>query len=155
MNSNTHIKQLNEMIINATIYLSNETIDIFQEIENDNKRMFDNLQIPLEELCNYANGSDEDIDKTIRDALNQVHQQLIKLIDTIQNDFINKIPSEDNPRLINENLEDEILWYIRLVGIIFPILILIIGIIPIIFFIFIIICRLCHSKQNVVSSDYR
>jgi hypothetical protein len=154
INSSVHINELNELIPQQ-IDLPNSTIDLFQRIQDDNKRMFVDLEKPLAELCNYANGTNEDIDKTMIDSLEQIHKELIKLIDTIRNDFLNQITSGQNAMLINKDLEDQIRWYIRLVGIILLVLVIIIGFIPIIFFIFIIICRLCHCQKTNGSSNYR
>jgi hypothetical protein len=55
--------------------------------------MFEDLENPLQELCDYANGTDADIDKTMIESLDQIHRELIKLIDTIQNDFLNQMTS--------------------------------------------------------------
>jgi hypothetical protein len=153
INSSTHINELNRLI-NQTTGLSNATIALFQTIQDDNNRIFDDLQKPLHELCDYGNGTDTDIDKTIIDALDQVHQQLTKLIDTIQNDFLNHMTSGENGMLINKDSEDQIRWYIRLVGIILLVLVIVIGLIPIIFFIIIIMYRLCHCQRNDPSSNY-
>ncbi len=154
IDSSEHMKELSVLIDQETD-LPNATMDLFQKIQDDNKRMFDDLEKPLQELCDYANGSDTDIDKTILEALDQVHEQLIKLIDTIQKDFLDHMTSGENAMLMNKNLEDQIRLYIRLVGIILLVLVIIIGLIPIIFFILIIMCRLCHCKQNDASSNYR
>ncbi len=149
INSSVHMDELNKLIQQQT-GLPNETIVAFQIIQADNKRMLVDLEQPLQELCNYANGTDADIDQTIIEALDQVHQQLRKLIDTIQKDFLNQMPSGGNGTLINKNLEDQIRWYVRLVGIILLVLVIVIGLIPIIFFIFITICCLSNGRSSRV-----
>ena len=103
--------------------------------------MITELQKPLEELCDYANGNDGDINNIIIDALEQVHQQLTKLIDTIENDILKNIISEDNGMLIKKDLEDQIRYYIYLAGIILPVIIILIGIIPILFLVFTWLCN--------------
>lgn len=153
-NSRAHIQELNELIGPET-GSPNATTDLFQKIQDDNNRMFNDLEKPLQVLCDYANGDDADIDTTIIESLDQVHEQLTKLIDTIQKDFLNQMPSGENAMLISKNLEDQIRWYISLVGIILLVFVIIIGLIPIIFFILIIICRSCHCQQSDASSNYR
>jgi hypothetical protein len=153
--SSVHINELNELLIDPETSLPSETIAIFQVIRNENQRMIDDLKIPLQELCDYANGTDTEIDNTIFDAFNLVHQQLRKLIDTIQNDILSQITPWQNAMLMNKDLEEQVRWYVRLVGTILLVLIIILGLIPIVFFIIIIICRLNRCQRNDSSPNYR
>ncbi|CAF1126923.1 unnamed protein product [Didymodactylos carnosus] len=104
-----HIHELNILINQETSVLP-ETIALFREIQNENQRMIDDLKLPLQELCDYANGSEPEIDDTIFDALNLVHQQLRKLIDTIQNDILSHITPWQSAMLMNKDLEDRVRW---------------------------------------------
>ncbi|CAF1156417.1 unnamed protein product [Didymodactylos carnosus] len=149
-----HIHELNILINQETSVLP-ETIALFREIQNENQRMIDDLKLPLQELCDYANGSEPEIDDTIFDALNLVHQQLRKLIDTIQNDILSHITPWQSAMLMNKDLEDRVRWYVRLVGTLLLVLIIILGLIPMVFFIVIAICRLSHCERNDSSSNDR
>lgn len=117
--------------------------------------MFKDLEKPLAQLCNYANGNESEIDQTIINSLNQMHEELNKLIETVQNNFLDQMTSGQNSALINEDLEDKIRYYIRLVGIMLLVLVIVIGIIPLVFFIIIVICRLCHCQKSGRLSNHR
>jgi hypothetical protein len=152
--SGAHINTLNELIYEDTSLLQG-TILLFEEIESEHQKMIEYLKIPLQELCDYADGSETDIDNTILDALYPIHQQLEKLIDTIEKDFVSDAASWQNTLLINENLEDQIRRYARLVGTILLVLIIVFGLIPIVFFTIIILCRCCRGQRKDSSSEGR
>ncbi|CAF1445232.1 unnamed protein product [Rotaria sordida] len=149
-----HIEELDQLI-NQSTSLSPETYDTFASIKIESNNMINSLKAPLQKLCDYADGKNKEIDDTIIKALNLVHQQMNKLIDTIRNDFLIEITPWQNNMLMDKNLEDKIRWYIRLVGIILLVLTIVLGFIPITFFILIIICHLCCHQQNDLSSTYR
>ncbi|CAF4975779.1 unnamed protein product [Rotaria sp. Silwood1] len=149
-----HIGAL-EQLINQTTSLTSEIYVTFASIKSESNNMIDSLKAPLQKLCDYADGKDKEIDDTIIKALNLLHQQMKKLIDTIRNDFLTHLTPWENKMLINKNLEDKIRWYIRLVGIILLVLTIVFGFIPITFVILISICYLCRCQQNGRSSKYR
>ncbi|CAF4097272.1 unnamed protein product [Rotaria sordida] len=149
-----HIEELDQLI-NQSTSLSPETYDTFASIKIESNNMINSLKAPLQKLCDYADGKNKEIDDTIIKALNLVHQQMNKLIDTIRNDFLIEITPWQNNMLMDKNLEDKIRWYIRLVGIILLVLTIVLGFIPITFFILIIICHLCCHQQNDLSPKYR
>ncbi|CAF3515485.1 unnamed protein product [Rotaria sp. Silwood1] len=149
-----HIGAL-EQLINQTTSLTSEIYVTFASIKSESNSMIDFLKAPLQKLCDYADGKDKEIDDTIIKALNLLHQQMKKLIDTIRNDFLTHLTPWENKMLINKNLEDKIRWYIRLVGIILLVLTIVFGFIPITFVILISICYLCRCQQNGRSSKYR
>ncbi|CAF3915332.1 unnamed protein product [Rotaria sordida] len=149
-----HTEELDQLI-NQSTSLSPETYDTFASIKIESNNMINSLKAPLQKLCDYADGNDKEIDDTIIKALNLVHQQMNKLIDTIRNDFLIEITPWQNNMLMDKSLEDKIRWYIRLVGIILLVLTIVLGFIPITFFILIIICHLCCHQQNDLSSTYR
>ncbi|CAF4117852.1 unnamed protein product, partial [Rotaria sordida] len=149
-----HIEELDQLI-NQSTSLSSETYDTFASIKIESNNMINSLKAPLQKLCDYADGNDKEIDDTIIKALNLVHQQMNKLIDTIRNDFLIEITPWQNNMLMDKSLEDKIRWYIRLVGIILLVLTIVLGFIPITFFILIIICHLCCHQQNDLSPKYR
>ncbi|CAF1445250.1 unnamed protein product, partial [Rotaria sordida] len=91
----THIKELDQLI-NQNTSLSSETYDAFAFIKNESNNMINSLKAPLQKLCDYADGNDKEIDDTIIKALNLVHQQMNKLIDTIRNDFLIEITPWQN-----------------------------------------------------------
>jgi len=150
--SEAHLNALNELIYEETSLFPG-TILLFEEIKNEHRNMIEYLKIPLRELCDYADGSEMEIDNTILDALDPIHQQLEKLIDTIEKDFLSDAASWQNTLLINENLEGQIHRYISLVGTILLVLIIIFGLIPIFFFIIIILCRCCRGQRKDSSSN--
>ncbi|CAF4202661.1 unnamed protein product, partial [Rotaria sordida] len=94
----THIKELDQLI-NQNTSLSSETYDAFAFIKNESNNMINSLKAPLQKLCDYADGNDKEIDDTIIKALNLVHQQMNKLIDTIRNDFLIEITPWQNNML--------------------------------------------------------
>ncbi|CAF1230889.1 unnamed protein product [Rotaria sp. Silwood1] len=149
-----HIGAL-EQLINQTTSLTSEIYVTFASIKSESNSMIDFLKAPLQKLCDYADGKDKEIDDTIIKALNLLHQQMKKLIDTIRNDFLTHLTPWENKMLIDKNLEDKIRWYIRLVGIILLVLTIVFGFIPITFVILISICYLCRCQQNGRSSKYR
>ncbi|CAF3662702.1 unnamed protein product [Adineta steineri] len=127
--SDVHIKELNELI-NQEINLLPETIDVFTEIQNQHREMIEYLEIPLQELCDYADGSEIEIDKTILHALHLIHEQLEKIIEKIENDFLTYLNPWQNAMLMSESLEEQIRC-------------------PIIFFVIVIVCcrNRCHRKH--------
>ncbi|CAF2522108.1 unnamed protein product [Rotaria sp. Silwood2] len=150
--ADVHITELEELI-NEELNLLPEAIILFQDIKNDNREMINYLKMPLQEPCNYANGNDTETLDIVIGALDLVHQQMRKLIDTIRNDFLSQITPWQNSMLMNKTLEDKVQWYVRLVVTILLVLIVILGLIPIVFFILIIICRMCHQLLGANSND--
>ncbi|CAF1499265.1 unnamed protein product [Adineta steineri] len=146
--SDVHIKELNELI-NQEINLLPGMIDVFAEIQNQHREMIEYLEIPLQELCDYADGSEIEIDKTILHALHLIHEQLEKIIEKIENDFLTYLNPWQNAMLMSESLEEQIRWYVRLVRTITIVLVLTFGLSPIIFFVIVIVCcrNRCHRKH--------
>ncbi|CAF2122751.1 unnamed protein product [Rotaria magnacalcarata] len=146
--SEVHIKELEELI-NQEKHLLPEVIVLFQGIKTDSREMINYLKIAFQEPCDYANGNDTDIIKIVIHGLDLVHQQMRKLIDTIDNDVLSQITPWQNAMLLNKNLEDKVRWYVRLVTTILIVLIIIVGLIPIVLLIIIITCRVCHRRKHV------
>ncbi|CAF1327286.1 unnamed protein product [Adineta steineri] len=145
-----HMEQLNHTINNESSSLLPVVKDLFGEIKNQQQDMIEQLNKPLQELCRYSNGNEVEIDNTILNALDLVHKQLRILIDTIKQDFL-----EYMTVLMKQDLEDRVRYYIRLVGIILLVLIIIFGLIPISFLAIIILCRCCRYQRQKSSSKYR
>ncbi|CAF1436154.1 unnamed protein product [Adineta steineri] len=145
-----HMEQLNHTINNESSSLSPVVKYLFEEINKQHQDMIEQLKIPLQELCRYSNGSEVEIDNTILNALDLVHKQLRILIDTIKRDFLGYMTV-----LMKQDLEDRVRYYIRLVGIILLVLIIIFGLIPISFLAIIILCRCCRYQRQKSSSKYR
>ncbi|CAF1107838.1 unnamed protein product [Rotaria sordida] len=146
-NIDKYIQELQD-IINKESILSPLVIQIFQEIQEQYQNTIDYLQIPLKEICNYANGTQTDIDMKLLNVLNLVHEKLLKAINSINNDILSQITPWQNYMLINIELEERIRRYISLVGIIFLVLVIVLGMIPVVFFNFIIIYRLFNQNKN-------
>ncbi|CAF2561312.1 unnamed protein product [Rotaria sp. Silwood2] len=146
-NVDNNIQNL-QNIINKESTLSPLAVQTFKDIQEQYQDMINYLQIPLEEVCNYANGTQTDIDMKLLNVLNLVHDKLIKAINSINDDVLKKITPWQNHMLINKDLEEQIRHYINLVGIISLVLVIILGIIPVGFLIFIIIYRLCNRNDN-------
>ncbi|CAF4457529.1 unnamed protein product, partial [Rotaria sp. Silwood2] len=107
--ADVHITELEELI-NEELNLLPEAIILFQDIKNDNREMINYLKMPLQEPCNYANGNDTETLDIVIGALDLVHQQMRKLIDTIRNDFLSQITPWQNSMLMNKTLEDKVQW---------------------------------------------
>jgi len=142
-----HIQELNDTIEKEST-IPQSAIDIFHDIQEQYQTMIDYIQKPLKEICNYANGTENDIDKKLLEALDIVHIELKRVIDIIERDILNKITPWQNHMLINTDTEEQIRAYMNLVGNIFLVLVITLGGIPVIFFVFIIISRLCGCDQN-------
>ncbi|CAF1109577.1 unnamed protein product, partial [Rotaria sordida] len=151
-NIDKSIQELQD-IINKSSTLSPLAIQTFQEIQEQYKNTIDYLQIPLKEICNYANGTQTDIDMKLLNVLSFVHEKLITAINSINNDILSKITPWQNYMLLNIDLEEKIRGYINLVGIIFLVLVIVLGMIPVCFLIFIIIYRLCNQNENKYNNN--
>ncbi|CAF1194881.1 unnamed protein product [Rotaria sordida] len=125
-NIDKYIQELQD-IINKESILSPLVIQIFQEIQEQYQNTIDYLQIPLKEICNYANGTQTNIDMKLLNVLNLVHEKLLKAINSINNDILSQITPWQNYMLINIELEERIRRYISLVGIIFLVLVIVLG----------------------------
>ncbi|CAF1093637.1 unnamed protein product [Rotaria sordida] len=123
-NIDKYIQELQD-IINKESILSPLVIQIFQEIQEQYQNTIDYLQIPLKEICNYANGTQTNIDMKLLNVLNLVHEKLLKAINSINNDILSQITPWQNYMLINIELEERIRRYISLVGIIFLVLVIV------------------------------
>jgi hypothetical protein len=150
-----HIGELNELIDEETSFLLPEVLVLFKLIKEDHRKMIESLKIPLQELCDYADGSETEIDNTIAHGLNLVHQQLIKLIDTIENNFLSHITPWENAMLMNKESEDQFRWYVSLVGTILLVLTIVFGLVPIVFIIIIIVCSWYHYQRKNSPARYR
>jgi len=143
--SNSHMQELgiiiNQSNLTAGVYLE------FQELQNKITDIFNQLNNPVQELCSFANGNDSNINQMIIDGLKQVDEQLDKLTNTIKDDIITQLPSEDSP-MLDKNLEDQIKKYSRLIIIILTVLIVLFGFIPLAFLLFTCLCGLCRSNQE-------
>ena len=149
--SQRHIEELNVLVQQETS-LSNESLTLFQRIEENNQQMIEYLKIPVAEVCDYAGGSETQVDASIFGALAKVHQQLTKLIDRIRTDILNNITPWQNAMLLSPNVEDQVRWYISLVGIILLVFIPVIGLIPIVFIVVLLICRRSQRRTHYQSS---
>jgi len=150
-NTDDHIRELEDEINKQLI--PEEAIKTFIKFKERYLSVVEYIQIPLTELCNYVNGTETDIDKKLLEALDIVHLQLEKLIDTINQDIINKTTPWQNNMLMDIELEETIRSYISLGGTIFFALVIVLGGIPVIFFVFILISRLCSCTQNQSCED--
>ena len=151
-NIDQHIRELNDEI-DRQPSIPLPAIDLFKQMEEQYQTIIIDIQIPLKEVCKYANETDTDIDKKLLEALDIVHVQLKKLIDTINQDILDKIIPWQNHMLIHTDVEEQIHRYIKLVHTFIIILLAVLGGIPCIFLIFIIISRLCCSDGNNSSDD--
>ncbi|CAF0996212.1 unnamed protein product [Rotaria sp. Silwood1] len=153
-NVDNNIRKLQD-IINTESTLSPLAIQTFKNIQEQYQNMINYLEIPLKEICKYANGTQTDIDMKLLDVLNLVHDKLIKAINSINNDILSQITPWQNNMLIKKDLEEQIRKYINLVGIIFLVLVIILGMIPVSFLIFIIIYRLCNRNDYESNKNNR
>ncbi|CAF2063994.1 unnamed protein product [Rotaria magnacalcarata] len=151
--SEVHINELEELITPESNSLP-AVMTAFQNIKNSNREMINDLKMPLQEPCDYANGQDAEIISIIINSLDLVHQQTRKFIDTIHDDILSHITPWQSAMIFNQDLEDQIRWYISLVLTILLVLIIVLGIIPIIALIIIFVCRMCCKQQRAASPKY-
>lgn len=144
-----NIQDLN-IIVETDTSITQAAKELFQKAKVQYEDMTSSLQIPIKKVCDYATGTQTDIDKKLLDALDIVHRQLIKITNTIKQDILK--PWE-NYMLMNIELEEQIRGYINQSGTIFLILVIFLAVIPVGFAIFIILARLCSCDQSQVSND--
>lgn len=133
--STTHtlieVNALNTIVMNDTNSVSIEVNELVQEIKSETEAMVIDLEKPLAELCDYATGNNEAVDDSAISALDSVHEQINKLIDTVRDDLLADITGST---LIDTDLEDQLRTYIKLIATILMVLIICSGTIPIILF---------------------
>jgi len=147
-----NIQDLN-IIVNDDTSISPIAKNLFQRSKQQYQNMIDSLQNPIKEVCDYATGTQTDIDKKLLEALDRVHRELGKIIDTIKKDILNGITPWQNNMLMNIDLEEQIRGYINLVGTIFLILVIFLAIIPLGFAVLIILSRLCSCDRSEPSKN--
>lgn len=128
---------------------------IYQSAKQQYQNMIGSLQIPLEEVCNYATGTLTDIDQKLLRALNIVHQELRKIVQTIDQDILDKITPWENSMLMDTALEEEVRGYANLIGTILLTLVIFLAIIPVGFAILILLSCLCNCNGSESSSGSR
>ncbi len=148
-----HIRELNEIVNQSTI--PDQAITLFKEFEQEYQSMVHNLEIPIKEVCIYANGTQTDIDIELLEVLNIVNVELKKLMNTINQDILSKITPWQEKMLMNIDFEEQIRGYVSMAGTIFLVLVIVVGTIPVIFFVFIVISRLCDCCQNGLCDEDR
>lgn len=148
--SRSHLYELENLIANQS---STEPImGLWNAIKQDNQRLFDELENPVQVLCNYTNGNDPELDTLIIEGLDLVHQQLDKIINSIDDHFLaHMVPFEDSI-LIDRTLQDQIRSYLRLVINLLLAFIVIGGSIPVLFFILGIVSHRCRSRKHRYSN---
>ena len=148
----THIQQLDIEIHNDSALLPPAAVNLFKDIQEQFKMMLSSIQKPLQEVCNYANGTHSDIDDKLLAALDVVHIELERAVRTIDNDILSKITPWENHLLLNDELEGQVRYYISIAGTVLFVLVIVLGAIPLIFFVFILLSYLCgcdrHDENN-------
>jgi hypothetical protein len=142
-----NMQDLNSIVDNDTS-ISPSAKELFRRSKGQYQNMTDSLQGPIEKFCEYANGTQTDIDKKLLEALGRVHWDLTKTIDTIKKDILNGITPWENNMFMNIDSEEQIRGYINLIGTIFLILVIFLAIIPLGFAILIILSRLCSCDRS-------
>ncbi|CAF3941948.1 unnamed protein product [Adineta steineri] len=150
-NIDTNIKDLDILVEDYTS-ISPSAKEIYENAKKEYNNMMNSLQIPLQEICNYASQSQTDIDIILLNALNLVHDYLRKVINTIDYDILDKILPSDNPLFMSIEFEEEIRGYISSIGTVFLILIIFVVLIPVGFLIFLILAHLCRCDRNESSN---
>ncbi|CAF1137076.1 unnamed protein product [Adineta ricciae] len=146
-----HIDELNTLIGQESTSSPIAT-SIVDEITKQHEEMADQLAVPLAELCAFVDGKDTDIDAIILDSLSLVHEQITKITNIIEIDFLNYMKPWEDHVLLNQELEKQIRYYTRLAGTILLVLIIIFGLFPVGLFTVII---LYHCRQRHLVSKYR
>jgi hypothetical protein len=141
-----HIQEL-DIAINESS-LPQPAKDLFKDIQEQYNSMLNFIQLPLQEVCNYANGTHSDIDDKLLAALLVVHIELERAINTINNDILSKITPWEDHLLMNIELEEQIRYYVSLSGTIFFVLVIVLGAIPLVFLVFILLSYLCGCDRD-------
>ena len=143
-----HFRQLNIEVNKSSASLSNNTMLLFNELEERYRLIHINIQIPIEKLCNYTNGTDTDIDQQLFDALDIVHVELQRVNQTMQENILGEITPWEENTLLDLKSEEDIRNYINIGGKVSLILVILLGVIPLVFFCLIFICRVCGCCEN-------
>ena len=128
ISNDMHINELNTLIDQESTSSPIAT-SIVDEITKQHEEMTDQLAVPLAELCAFVDGKDTDIDAIILDSLSLVHEQITKISNIIETDFLNYMKPWEDHVLLKQELEDQIRYYTRLAGTILLVLIIIFGLI--------------------------
>jgi len=148
-----HIRELGDEVEKQSSILPPSAKQLFEDIKQRYQLMLNYTQAPIKEVCDYANGSQTDIDQILLDALDLVHQELKKVNDTIKQNILSEITPWEEHMLLDTEVEGIIRGYVSMAGTIFLVLVLVLGGIPVIFFIFILISRLCACCRDEPSDD--
>lgn len=145
--TNEYLEQLNTTVCEDPD-LPPPVKSVFDTIKNEHYKMIDYLNRPLQELCDYNNATDTDIDRELLKALDSLHQVLKKVIKIIDDDILQNITPWENHLLISKDLQSTIRHYVNLAGAIGFALIIALVAIPLVFFILICSSRLCCAPHN-------
>ena len=148
-----HIRELSDEVDRQSSVLPQTAIDLFNDVDQRYQTMLNYTQIPIKEICKYANGSQTDIDQILLNALDVVHRELSKINQTVRNDILNEITPWEKHLLLDTKSEEQIRGYFNLAGTIIMVLVIVLGAIPVIFFVFVLISRLCNCCDNGSSDD--
>jgi hypothetical protein len=148
-----HMQQLNDIVDKEKTSLSPSALEMFKKIKEEYRQMIDYVRIPLQEICDYANGTQTDIDKKLLEALDVVHRQLREIIDAINQNILSKITPWQNAMLMNTDLEEKVRAYMSLAGTILLVLVILLALISLGFFFAIIISRLCNCCKSESSTN--
>lgn len=142
-----NIEQLN-IVINNDPTLPAIVISTFNDVQQEYQNTINNLQKPLEKVCNYINGTDTDIDSKIASAFGDVDRALTRIINSINNDILSTMTPWENHLLLKKSLEKDIRRYLKIAGAIAIVFVILLGVIPLSFGFFTIGVRLLSRNRN-------
>lgn len=142
-----NIEQLN-IVINNDPTLPAIVISTFNDVQQEYQNTINNLQKPLEKVCNYINGTDTDIDSKIASAFGDVDRALTRIINSINNDILSTMTPWENHLLLKNSLEKDIRRYLKIAGAIAIVFVILLGVIPLSFGFFTIGVRLLSRNRN-------
>ena len=143
-----HFQELRIAVNDSSASLSPNAMQLFNELEIQNGLLLTYIQTPIEEVCNYTSGNEDDIDQKLLDGLDGIHKELKRANQTMREDILNKITPWEKHMLLDLKLEEDVRNYINIGGIVFLVLVILLGVIPLVFFCLIFICRLCGRCQD-------
>ena len=143
-----HFAELTAAVNNQSALLPKPAKELFVELVERYRLLHIYIQVPLEEVCNYTNGTHTDIDVILLEGLEVVHFELTRVNETMREDILSEITPWNEHLLIDAKSENNIRKYINIGGIVLLVLVILLGAIPLIFFCLICICQMCGCCQN-------
>ena len=146
--TDNHVRKLTHLLFHTSRALPPPIVTIFHNVLQQYNETIKYLQKPLNEICRLTQGVNSTFDTTLLSALNFLHRDLQKLIDTIRQQILRRISSWQNHRLISVDVEHQIRTYLDLAITLVLVLVIVVAIIPWLFFVLIGASRLLLANGD-------